>query len=214
MTTTSWWWRVGGAGVGLLAAVGLRGGSLIPWRDRSADAAHVRLSWSARPERVEHCRRLRDDELAQLPAHMRLRVQCDGVLARYLLAVRVDDTVVASDTLRGGGLRHDRPIHVYREVTVPPGPRRIRIDVTRLDSALTTGGDSPTATESDTLLGSRASREADERSRRAKEAMPARLAVDTSLQLLAGNVVLVIYDEPNRRLDVVSQPRRAQSQPR
>ncbi|MFN8581177.1 MAG: hypothetical protein U0163_09405 [Gemmatimonadaceae bacterium] len=44
--------------------------------------------------------------------------------------------------------------------------------------------------------------------------MPARLAVDTSLQLLAGNVVLVIYDEPNRRLDVVSQPRRAQSQPR
>ncbi|MFN8581178.1 MAG: hypothetical protein U0163_09410 [Gemmatimonadaceae bacterium] len=127
MTTTSWWWRVGGAGVGLLAAVGLRGGSLIPWRDRSADAAHVRLSWSARPERVEHCRRLRDDELAQLPAHMRLRVQCDGVLARYLLAVRVDDTVVASDTLRGGGLRHDRPIRVAGDCATCP--RRCRIDV-------------------------------------------------------------------------------------
>ena len=49
--------------------------------------AWVRLSWSARPERVETCRRLTDAELADRPAHMRLRLECTGRFARYRLAV-------------------------------------------------------------------------------------------------------------------------------
>ena len=87
------------------------------------DEAWVRLSWSARPERVETCRRLTDAELADRPAHMRLRLECTGRFARYRLAVLSDGVPLALDTVRGGGLRNDRPMHVLRELAVdPPEP--------------------------------------------------------------------------------------------
>ncbi|MFN8574160.1 MAG: hypothetical protein U0132_19070 [Gemmatimonadaceae bacterium] len=199
-------WRL----VGVLVAVGaagvLRWGSLVPVASADADKAQIRLSWSARPERVEQCRRLSDDELLKLPPHMRLRVQCEGSFARYLLTVRVNAAVLSQDTLRGGGLRHDRPIHVYEEVPVAAGHVRVQLDVARLDSAVASTGapEAGATSDADTLLGNRASREVDERQRRAREAMPAHLAIDTSLTLTAGKVVLVVYDEPSRKLTILA----------
>lgn len=198
-------WRAAGTAVVVLSAAALRWSTVAPWPTRAAgsDAAKVRLSLSARPERIERCRQLSDEELAKLPAHMRLRTECEGSSARYELAIVVDQDRLVVDTLRGGGLRKDRPIHLYREYEVQPGSKRLRIDVRRIDDPTNAGADSAGAgagQPADTLLGGRAERERDERARRAAEAMPPRLLLDTLLTVAARRVVLVTFDNSTRRL--------------
>jgi len=136
---------------------------------------------------------------------MRLRMECEGTFARYLLTVHVDGGVVASDTVRGGGLRHDRPMHVFREIAVTPGSRRLVVALARIDSVSAGSMDSSRAgvmvgPAADTLLGAREGREIDERRRRAAEAIPPRLRHDTTLQLAPGGVALVTWSPESRRL--------------
>ncbi|MCC6928745.1 MAG: hypothetical protein IT359_07120 [Gemmatimonadaceae bacterium] len=201
---------VGAASV--LFLVALRAASFIPTTDARGDSAWVRLSWSARPERVEHCRRLSDEELEARPAHMRLRFECEGRFARYELRLTVDDSVAVRDVVQGDGLRHDRPMHVLREHALRPGERHLLVTLARLDSATATAQDSIAGTtgvtgeqvrpgaESDTVLGEREGREREERARRAAESIPARLSLDTTITLGAGRVVLVTYDGARRVL--------------
>lgn len=190
----------------VLTLLALRAATLYTWGTPDAAMARLRLSWSARPERVESCRTLSDAELSRLPAHMRLRTQCSGRSARYLLSVAFDDSVVYRDTVRGGGLRHDRPMHIFDEFSLPPRTLAIRVSLTRLDSAAT-GGDTTVAAP-DTLLGARAMRERDERRRRAAEAVPPHLVLDTIVRLEPRSVLLVAYDERTRRLVALDRPRR------
>jgi hypothetical protein len=205
-------WRALGVVVAVLAAAAIRWSSSLPSGTRTArdQSAQLRLSLSARPERVERCRDLSDDELAKLPAHMRLRTQCEGYSARYLLTIAVNERRLTTDTLRGGGLRHDRPLHVFQEHDVTPGPQRVLVEVTRVEE-----GTASTATDtaregrgapSDTLLGGRAEREREERTRRVAEAMPARLVIDTKMTLVPGGVVLVTFDQSTRRLTMRKEP--------
>lgn len=190
----------GTAAAGILVAT--RALSLWPAGSESTNSG-VRLSWSARPERVEVCRELSSAELQALPEHMRMRVTCEGTFARYLLTVRVDDRMLTRDTIRGGGFRHDRPIHVLRDLTVPSGMQRLRVSVERIDS---TG---PERHARDTVtsgaLRDRAAREQEERHRRAAEAMPERLSLDTTLTFEPGRVRLVTYFNEMRRLGVGAQ---------
>lgn len=201
MTRTRILWRGTAVAAAVLAALGLRWSTMHPWSTGTADVARVRQSWSARPERIERCRRLTDEELAQLPQHMRLRTQCEGEAAQYLLVVSVDNARVVTDTLRGGGLRHDRPIHVFSEFDVQPGVRRLRVEVTRLAGAAgQEDRDRDERQETDTLLGGRAQRESDERARRMANALPATLVLDTLLALAPRRVALVTYAAETRRL--------------
>ena len=82
-------WRLAGVVVAIVAAASLRWSSVLSLGTRTSreHSAQLRLSLSARPERVERCRELSDEELARLPAHMRLRTQCEGYSARYRLAI-------------------------------------------------------------------------------------------------------------------------------
>ena len=123
-------WRLAGVVVAIVAAASLRWSSVLSLGTRTSreHSAQLRLSLSARPERVERCRELSDEELARLPAHMRLRTQCEGYSARYRLAITVDGHQLAADTLRGGGLRHDRPLHVFQEHDVAPGRQRVTVE--------------------------------------------------------------------------------------
>lgn len=205
-------WRAVGIVVAVLAAVVLRWSSSLSSGTRTArdQPAQLRLSLSARPERVERCRELSDDELAKLPAHMRLRTECEGYSARYLLRIVADERQLTADTLRGGGLRHDRPLHVFQEHDVTPGPQRIRVEVTRVDEGTApAAGDSTrdiSGAPSDTLLGGRAEREREERTRRVAEAMPSRLVIDTTMTLVPGGVVLITFDQNARRLTMRKEP--------
>ncbi|MBL8961336.1 MAG: hypothetical protein JNJ98_15875 [Gemmatimonadetes bacterium] len=188
--------RVIGVAAGLTGLVALRSLSLVP-HGAAVPHAVLRLSWSARPERVEVCRELSDAELAARPVHMRLRTECSGRFASYLLTVRVGDGTVLSDTVRGGGLRNDRPIHLLREVQVPPGSQPVRVSLARIDS---TAAPRDTSATDVGALGDRAQRETDERRRRAAEALPGRLELDQTTRFVAGRVVMVTYANEQRRL--------------
>lgn len=203
MTVPSIVWRAIGVAIAVMVGIGLRSVTAFELANARAETALVRLSWSARPERVEHCRRLSDEELAKRPAHMRLRVECEGTFARYLLTVGVDERLLRQDTIRGGGLRHDRPMHVFDEVAVTPGPMRLRVELTRLDStSVDTVGvvEGSGSAPSDTLLGARGAREAEERARRARQAVEPHLVLDTAVVLGRGQVLIVTYDGEARRL--------------
>lgn len=192
---------------GVVVAVGvllmLRAGSLAPTRIASAGASVLRLSWSARPERIETCRRLTDAEMAALPAHMRLRWQCEGHYARYLLTVTVDQRVIVRDTVRGGGLRHDRPLHLFREYAMAPGAHGIAVRLARLDSSSALDS---AAVGAGTAAADREHRETQERRVRRAEALPPVIALDTATSVTAGHVLLVTYTDTDRRLTLRGAP--------
>lgn len=186
--------RLGAGLVGALAVALLALGSTAPWKAHAADGSRVRLAWSVRPERLEHCRRLTDEELAGTPAHMRERVRCEGRAARYRLVVRTNDLTVVADTIRGGGSRHEGQIHLFRELTVAPGTIHLGIEVVRIDSALVS---------TDSLGGATSDRERrmeETRERVRRESLPARLALDTSLVVGPREIILIGYDAATRRL--------------
>lgn len=202
------WLGVPLGGVTALAAtLALAALSRAPYHPyRSADAM-LRLAWSARPERIEQCRRQSDEELAQLPAHMRLRVVCEGTSARYRLEVLRDGKLVVDDTVRGGGVRHDRPLYLLRELRLPPGSSRLEIRFSRIDhpslvgdtTAVTPGFDSVGA-----LPPGRERREEEERERRRREVVPARLVFASTVRLGPREVLLVTYNPARRALIAIT----------
>lgn len=218
-TRINWPMRVTAVGVALLALVGIVAGSHVRLRAFEGDHAVVRMAWSARPERIERCRRLSDGEMARLPVHMRQRLECEGTTARYRLEARRDGVLIDSATVRGGGLRHDRELYVSRELLIPPGASRITVQFVRIDSPTAAGviggtdgpDDEPRArstpdalqrpdTTRGPLLADRSVREDDERRRRRAEAIPAVLSLDTVVTLASRSVILVTYDPLVRRL--------------
>jgi hypothetical protein len=108
----------------LLALIGL---SLFPYGSEPEDGL-LRLSWRARGERVEECRKLTPEELAALPGHMRREEICEGRLAPYRLSIRIDDRQVYDNTVRPAGARADRPIYVHREYRLSPGEHRLEVE--------------------------------------------------------------------------------------
>ena len=193
-------------GLALAALVGL---SRAPYRIAGGTEALLRLSWSGRPERVERCRKLSDEELAKVPAHMRQRVQCEGHSARYVVRVLGNATPLSIDTVTGGGLRGDRAIHMLREYRLPAGAHAIAVEIARLDTLSSDAHDEDEDTahvERDEGRLDRDSRERDERRRQREERLPARLALDTTVRLAPGAVLLVSYDPIERRLTAAGAP--------
>lgn len=154
--------------------------SSIPLTVHEPDDAVLRLTWSARPERIENCRPRTAEELAALPRHMRQPMVCEGVTAaQYRLIVRRDDAVIADEVVRGGGLRHDRLLYVFHEIAMTAGDVAIDVRFDRIDperSSQSTGPAPITA------------------------AIPPHLELEQRLQLRPRAVVLVTYDPQRRTL--------------
>jgi len=199
--------RAAGAVLAGAVLLALAWASTAPLRGARTGDALMRLSWGARPERIETCRTQTDEELAKVNPQMRQRVVCEGTTARYQLEVRRDGSPIASGMVRGGGLRHDRELYVFREIRVPAGRSTLSVRFVRVDSV----PEGPKARErpdsGDTLRGviapERAQRETDERRRRREEAVPPMLTLDTTVTLAAHEVLLVTYDPEERRLRMV-----------
>ena len=197
--------------VSLAATAGIVALSRAPYRTGTGDAAALRLSWSGRPERIERCRELSDEELAKRPAHMRLRLECEGHPARYAVRVRSDGAVLSLDTVTGGGLRGDRAIHMLREYAMPAGRRALSVEIARIDSVAPNDEDHASThdEEADSFVpgaapASRARRERDERRRQRQEMLPAALSLDTMMLIPEGGVVIVTYDATRRRLVAIT----------
>jgi hypothetical protein len=132
---------------------------------------------------------------------MRVRVRCEGRSSRYRLRVSVAGRVALVDTLVGGGVRRDRPIHLLRDLRLEPGVHRVGVVVERVDSVPVGPALDSTARSGEIRADTdRDRREAEERARAEREALPARLVADTLLAIGAGRVVLVRYDPDRRRL--------------
>jgi hypothetical protein len=186
--------------------------SAAPLPYHRAGMARLRLSWSARPERIESCRAVSHEQLEREEEHMRQRVACEGRFATYALRVEADGRRMTESVIRGAGLRHDRPMYLLRDFALSSGVRHVRIVFSRRerkdeDAAV----DEPIGgAESDTgLFAGRAEREAVERARRKRAAIPARLVLDTVLNFAPDRVIVVTFDADRRVLDVLDRPPRS-----
>ena len=175
--------RAAGLLAALAVAIGTRWASTVPVATQGADAATLRLTWSARPERLEICRLATDDELARMPVHMRQPTICSGESAAYRLEVRRDDRVLLRETVRGGGWRHDRPVHVFHELAQPAGSAEIEVTFERIEAA---------PVEHTVRRPNAAALQTAE--------LPARLELEEQIAFRPGGVVLVTYDPARRTL--------------
>lgn len=200
------------------SALALAFASGAPYRVNDLPDARLRVAFSARPERIESCRTLSADELANVPQHMRQAVVCEGKAASYRLEIRRDDSLVASALLHGGGLRHDRRLYVLRELHVPSGRSAIDVRLVRTDTvAATRSGESHSSDEHERAehdsLDTRphddgdarnaVTRDLDERRRRVADEVPSSLALHEVVTLSPREVLLVTYDQVSRRLRTV-----------
>jgi hypothetical protein len=193
-----------GAVMAVAATLSMVGLSRAPLSAYPDDTPVLRLAWSARPERIERCRTLTDAELADVPAHMRQRVQCEGRSASYRLSVSVDGRPALDTLVTGGGARSDRPVYVFRELDVPAGQHEVvvrfeREKISEAEAGGSVEGKNGGVAE-DTLMAGRAPREAEERRRRQGEAVPPLMELTTNISAAVREVMLVTYDIDRRAL--------------
>ena len=201
MTAIRWLGAEAGTAIPLALLVATSGPDV---RHHAMGASQLRLSWRARPERIEECRRPSAEELAKVAEHMRQRVICTGAEASYTLRVTMDDSVLTEEVVRGGGLRHDRPLSLLRDFPVRQGAHRIHVTLVRRETPAATDTLLTVGTEPDTgLYAGRAAREATERTRRTLAAIPPSLTLDTTITVVRARVVLVTFDPDRRSLVVV-----------
>ena len=166
--------RIAGAALGVAATAGLVWAANVPITVHGSDLAILRLAWSARPERIEHCREQTSEELARLPAHMRQPRVCEGVAAQYRLTVRHQGQIVAERVVRGGGWRHDRRLYVFEELPLEPGDRSVEVRFDRLE------GEQPASESAD--------------------AVPPHLVFEQRIHIGPREVILVTYSPQRRAL--------------
>ena len=162
-----------------------------------SEQAMLRVAFSARPERIEHCRTSSDSELADVPQHMRQGVVCEGASATYRFRVSNGDSVLDSRIVRGGGLRHDRQIYVLGEYPLAVGSSTVEVLLERIESSTE---DSESTKADPSMEDSLRSRDEDARARRNADAVPARLVLREDVVAGAREVLLVTFDRDERRL--------------
>ena len=176
----------------------------VPWHTGDGDSALLRLSWRARGEIVEACRRSTAEELARMPAHMRQEVVCeDARVAPYVLEVRVDGVVVVAGPVKGSGARGEGTLYVLHERALDSGAHRIEVLFARTSAP---GAQVSSAERSEDTTGS-------PRSRR-RHTVPPLLELDTTITVPRGRVALVTYAPEEERLVVLgSEPAAPARQP-
>lgn len=108
----------------LVIALGLLGLSHGSW-GRVPQQGRVRLSWRTNGEKIK-VPRVQDPNL---PAHMKLpEGQAFDVYIRpYQLKVLCDGKVQRQLKVVAPGMRHDRPLSVFEEVSLPPGQHTLEV---------------------------------------------------------------------------------------
>jgi hypothetical protein len=163
--------------------------SRVPYRAAGDSDSVLRLTWRVRGERVDECRHLTKEEQAALPAHMRREEICEGRIAPYRLSVDVDGRSFENSVFRPAGARQDRPIYVYREIRLAPGPHHLVIAFTR---------EGPPLRHAEGIHERPETTAEEERERGG----PSQLLLNTRLSLGPGEVVLVMYEGKGENLSL------------
>lgn len=177
--------RVLGILVLALAGVSLAILSEAPYTATAPTRALIRLSWRAYSEQVQACRRLTAEELDRLPQHMRQEEVCERTILPYRLRVSIDGAPVTNLLVRAGGAREDRPLYVFHELPVAPGSHRLTVTFEREGDGDTRDQDEPMPEHE------------------ARETPP-RLSFDDDVVLAERAVMVVTFDEEQRRLRVLA----------
>ena len=135
----------------LAATMGIAWASNVRVTPYASHDGVLRLAWTARPERVEDCRLQSEEALAKLPPHMRQALICEGTTASYRLEVRREGSDIVDQIVRGGGLRHDRSLYVFRDIPLPPGETDISVRFVRIDPTTTSMSLSGSTTTTESL---------------------------------------------------------------
>ncbi|MHB1073848.1 MAG: hypothetical protein ACYC3Q_13710 [Gemmatimonadaceae bacterium] len=191
------------AGLALLSAL-----TRVPWRTPEAAGgdARLRLSWRVRGEIIQRCRRATQAELANVPAHMRQEMTCEGArVAPYLLTVLIDGRVAADARVAGSGEPGEGTLYLLQEFPLAPGEHHVRVTFVRGGDGDGTArgeggeggdrGDDATVAEAPVRAGGA---RGDHR-----HAVPPRLVLDTTLTIGARAITLVTYSAEAERLVVV-----------
>lgn len=174
--------------LGVLAAL-----TRYPYAASPSGHAILRLSWRARGEEIERCRRATPAELAAVPAHMRQEEICEGEhVAPYWLRLELDGRRVLDGQVAGSGVAGDRPMYVLHDVALAPGRHHVRLRVERRGPGAKELDDDD---EADSAGGSRRSRP--------RRATPPLLVLDTTIVTAANDVRLVTYSAELERLIVL-----------
>ncbi len=162
----------------------------VRWRTPEGETgdARLRLSWRARGDIIQHCRRATEEELATTPAHMRQEMICEGArVAPYMLRVHIDGRVAADALVAGSDEPGEGTLYLLQEFPLPPGEHHVQVTFERGDSGVV----AVAPTRSGDARGDK------------RHAVPPRLALDTTLTIAPRAVTLVTYSAETERLVVV-----------
>jgi len=98
----------------------------LPLGRAPADAA-LRLAIRTAAAKLEVCRERSAAELAELPVHMRLQRVCEDRPVTYRLEVWLDGTLRHSALASKRGLRADRPLVIEETLSISPGSHAVRV---------------------------------------------------------------------------------------
>lgn len=98
-----------------------------PYHPIGPDQALIKISVSRLGQPVGECRRLTQEELAQLPPNMRDPVQCPRERSPLTMEVDVDGHRVLDRVAQPGGLSKDGASAIYERLTVPAGEQHIHV---------------------------------------------------------------------------------------
>jgi len=104
-----------------------------------ADQASIKMSLSHATHRVEPCKQLTQEEIAELAANMRRTETCERERLPLVLELDIDGETVVSITAKAAGLWSDGPASIYERFEVPPGEHVIEARLR--DTARTEGWD-------------------------------------------------------------------------
>ncbi len=106
-----------------------------PYRHLAGDLATIKLSLRHAGQILGECRERSAEELAGLPANMRIALVCPRERSPLLLELEVNGETVYSEVLPPRGIHGDGRVSVYQRLPVPAGEVDVRVRLKdRLDA--------------------------------------------------------------------------------
>ena len=106
-----------------------------PYRHLAGDMATIKLSLRHAGRILGECRERSAEELAGMPANMRVALVCPRERSPLLLELMIDDLTVYSDVLPPRGIHGDGRVSMYQRLQVPAGQVNLWVRLKdRLDS--------------------------------------------------------------------------------
>jgi hypothetical protein len=100
-----------------------------PFHQLEADQALLRLSLLHPGAPLHDCRQRSAEELAKLPAHMRVAQDCPRERSPVHVRVTLDDRRIVDESFAPSGLSRDGAAAAYRRIAIPTGAHRLSVAV-------------------------------------------------------------------------------------